>query len=89
MSHFSFLYCRQNSLVILCLLFISIFFGRKQSPECYLRSSVQLTDSKSDLSEQMWLFEAIGKGLGNHTSFFYSLEEESMRATKGGASNEA
>lgn len=47
------------------------------------------TDSRSDLSEQMWLLEAIGKGLGNHTSYRVSLEEESMKATKGGASNEA
>lgn len=47
------------------------------------------TDSKSDLSEQMWLLEVIGKGLGNHTNDRVSLEEESMKATKGGASNEA
>lgn len=65
-----------------------MLINEKQSPECYLRSSVQLTDSKSDLSEQMQLLEAIEKGLGNHTSYRVSLEEESMKATRGGASNE-
>lgn len=66
-----------------------VLINERQSPECYLRSCVQLTDSKSDFSGQMWLLEAIGKGLGNHTSYRVTLEEESMKATKGGASNEA
>lgn len=50
---------------------------------------MQLPNNKSDLSEQMWLLEAIGEGLGKDSSYRVSLEEESMKATKGGASNEA